>query len=214
MNPKYENLLAGKNETIRALWAAVFIGFGLAVIMGVGWMLAPNQLRIHVPPDLSSGAVLRPDEAGQSNVYAFTYYIWQQLYRWPKDGETDYEDRIHMLRHYLTPGCFQDRLDDFTTRRQRRELNGRERAVWEIPGRGFSPERVVSLGNGSWRVYLDLLIEETMLGEPIKTRAVNYPLSVVRYNIDPEHNAFGIAIDCLADTPMAIELSETQEQLL
>ena len=53
-----------------------------------------------------------------------------------------------------------------------------------------------------------------MLGEPIKTRAVNYPLSVVRYNIDPEHNAFGMAVDCLADTPMAIELSEGQEQVL
>ena len=32
MSAKHENLLAGKNETIRALWAAVFIGFGPVMV--------------------------------------------------------------------------------------------------------------------------------------------------------------------------------------
>lgn len=211
MNAKYENLLAGKDQTIRALWVGLAVTVGLSVLMGVGWMRAPTDLRVHIPPDLSHGAVLSPGEARRPNIYAFAYYIWQQMYRWPKDGQTDYEDRIHMLKQYLTPACFQNRLDDLTTRRNRRELHGRERSMWEIPGRGFNPERVRIQGNGAWTVYLDLFIEETMLGEPIKTRAVNYPLRVVRYEADPELNPFGLAMDCLADKPVAIELDEGQE---
>lgn len=211
MKTKYDNLLAGKNQTIKALYVALLISVSVAAFNGVGWMLSPKFMRVHVPPDLTNGAVLRPDVAGKADVYAFAYYIWQQLNRWEKDGVTDYEDKIHVMKNYLTPGCFQDRLDDFALRKSRHELDRRERSIWEIPGRGFSTDRVhVQAANLSWVVYMDLHIEETMLGEPIKDRLVNYPVRVVRYDVDPEKNPFGMAIDCLADTPRAIELATTE----
>ena len=211
MMTKYDNLLAGKNQTIRALWAALAIAVTMGLLMGAGWMTAPQTLRVHVPPDLSNGAVLNRGEIRKGNIYSFAFYIWQQLNRWEKSGVTDYEDKIHMLQAYLTPSCFQDRLDDFEIRKARHELDRRERSIWEIPGRGFNKERVYVEGPDSWVVYLDMHINETMLGETIKERFVNYPIRVVRYNIDPEKNAWGLALDCLADTPRVIELESKAE---
>ena len=205
---RYDNLLAGKNQAIRVLWCAFLFAAGLAIFNGVGWMRAPEKIRIHVPPDLSSGAVLRPGAPGKGDVYTFAYYIWQQLYRWERNGAKDYKANIHALQHYLTPECFQDRLDDYDARNRVQELARRARTVTEIPGRGFSNKRVVVRARGAaWRVYMDLHITETMLGEPVKTRLVNYPIRVVSYEVDPERNPFGLAIDCLADKPRAIEVA-------
>ena len=202
---RYRNELAGQREAIRALWGAVGVALACALILGVGWMTAPSALRIHIPPDLTAGATVRPDDPGPPHVYTFALYIWQQLYRWPRDGATEYRAKLDALVHFLTPACRQDRLDDFAARSSRRELAGRQRAVWELPGRGYAPERVYHEGAGSWVVSLDLMIEETVLGERVKSRAVAYPVRVVRYDVDRERNPWGLALDCLAGTPRAIE---------
>ena len=202
---RYRNELAGQREAIRALWGAVAVALACALILGVGWMTAPSALRIHIPPDLTAGATVRPDDPGPPHVYTFALYIWQQLYRWPSDGAVEYRAKLDALVHFLTPACRQDRLDDFAARDARRELAGRQRAVWELPGRGYTPERVFHEGAGSWVVSLDLMIEETVLGERVKTRAVAYPVRVVRYDVDREFNPWGLALDCLAGTPRVIE---------
>ena len=202
---RYRNELAGQREAIRALWGAVAVALACALVLGVGWMTAPSALRIHIPPDLTAGATVRPDDPGPPHVYTFALYIWQQLYRWPSDGAAEYRAKLDALVHFLTPACRQDRLDDFAERNARRELAGRQRAVWELPGRGYAPERVFHEGAGSWVVSLDLMIEETVLGERVKTRAVAYPVRVVRYDVDREWNPWGLALDCLAGTPRVIE---------
>ncbi len=112
-------------------------------------MTAPSALRIHIPPDLTAGATVRPDDPGPPHVYTFALYIWQQLYRWPSDGAVEYRAKLDALVHFLTPACRQDRLDDFAARNARRELAGRQRAVWELPGRGYAAERVFHEGAGA-----------------------------------------------------------------
>ena len=208
---RYRNALAGQREAIRALWGAVGVALACALILGVGWMTAPSSLRIHIPPDLTAGATVRPDAPAPPHIYTFALYIWQQLYRWPNDGAREYRAKLDALVHFLTPGCRQDRLDDFAERNARRELAGRQRAVWEIPGRGYAVERVFHEGGGSWVVSLDLMIEETVLGERVKSRAVAYPVRVVRYDVDRELNPWGLALDCLAGVPRAIELLEEKK---
>ena len=202
---RYRNELAGQREAIRALWGAVGVALVCAVAMGIGWMTAPSSLRIHIPPDLTAGATVAPDAPAPPHIYTFALYIWQQLYRWPSDGAREYRAKLDALVHFLTPACRQDRLDDYAERNGRRELAGRQRAVWEIPGRGYAGERVFDEGGGSWVVSLDLMIEETVLGERVKSRAVAYPVRVVRYDVDRELNPWGLALDCLAGLPRAIE---------
>ena len=210
----YQNLLAAKNQTIKVLIMALIIPTGIALIMGIGWMTAPNRITLHYPPDLSRGESLGIQEVPKPNVHAFTFYIFQQLNRWPENGEKDYLSKIHTLKSYLTPGCFQDRLDDYDHKKARNELAGRERAVWEIPGRGFSNKRVIATSNSSWWVSLDLHVTETYRGEKVKNRLINYPLRVVRYDVDPELNPWGLAIDCFASAPRNIVIEdENREEL-
>jgi len=207
---RYRNELAGQREAIRALWVAVGVALLCAVLMAVGWMTAPSTLRIHIPPELSAGAMVAPDDPQPPHVYTFALYLWQQLYRWPADGGRDYPERIERHTDFLTPRCREDLRRDHEERRRQRQLGGRQRAVWEIPGRGYEPERVYAQGAGAWVVLLDLHVEETILGEPVKTRLASYPVRVVRYRVDPERNPWGLAIDCLAGKPEPIVVAGTE----
>src|SRR3546814_18800579 len=83
------------------------------LVLGFGWWNAPRDLTIHVPrnaprdltihvpPDLRSGSVRKWWDVPPESVYAFAFYIFQQLNRWPTNGEEDYARNIHALSAYL-----------------------------------------------------------------------------------------------------------------
>jgi integrating conjugative element protein (TIGR03746 family) len=177
--------------TLRVLLGALF---GLNLMLAFGWYSAPSALIVHQPPDLRSGSMRKATEIPPQSVYAFAFYVFQQLNRWTVDGETDYWNRIHSLQAYLTPEFFEFLKADFETKQAQRELQGRQRAVHEVPGRVYESRRVRIESPDSWVVHLDLQIVETYRGETIKNTAVRYPLRIVRYDIDPEQNPFGLAL--------------------
>ncbi len=202
----YDNLLASKDRIIDAYRIGLMALAAVTMLGGILWLLSVRDITLHYPPDLHSGAVMGIDDIPKANVYTFAYYIFQQLNRWPRDGARDYYERIYTLRSYLTPSCFEDRLSDYKNKAEvQRILLNRERAIWEIPGRGYKPERVKKVADSRWTVSLDLHISETHRGEQVKDLLVNYPLAVVRYDVDPETNPWGLAIDCFAGTPTTIE---------
>ena len=47
--------------------------------------------------------------------------------------------------------------------------------------------------------------DEYLGSEQVKRALVRYALKVVRMDIDPEHNPFGLALDCYASAPQRIE---------
>ena len=75
-------------------------------VMGGGWWSAPRDLTIHVPPDLRSGSTRKWWEVPPESVYAFTFYVFQTLNRWPTNGEEDYARNLHALAvpHAVLPG--------------------------------------------------------------------------------------------------------------
>ncbi|MBM2650820.1 TIGR03746 family integrating conjugative element protein, partial [Pseudomonas aeruginosa] len=77
----------------------------VALVMGGGWWSAPRDLTIHVPPDLRSGSTRKWWEVPPESVYAFTFYVFQTLNRWPTNGEEDYPRNLHTLSPYFTPSC-------------------------------------------------------------------------------------------------------------
>jgi len=204
---EYNNLVHAKDHTIKLM------GFGLATmalllaLTVVGWMQAPSQITLHYPPDLSAGATQGVGDIPKANLYSFSFYIFQQLNRWPTDGREDYFERIHNLQEYLTPACFEERLADYEYRNRNNELAGRVRAVWEIPGRGFSFGRVKATSSDSWVVGLDFHVQETLRGEKVKDRLIHFPLNVVTYDVDPQLNPWGLALDCYASSPRVIEVN-------
>ena len=187
---------------------------GLLVILGLymayGWQSAPRDLTIHVPPDLRSGSTRHWWDVPTESVYAFGFYIFQQINRWPNDGEVDYEDNITRLGSYLTPGCKAYLQKDFELRRNSGELRRRERGVSEIPGRGLndtSVQRIETLSINDWTVNLDIIADEHYGGEIVKRAFARYPLHIIRSDIDPETNPFGLAWDCYSGNPQRIEVS-------
>jgi integrating conjugative element protein (TIGR03746 family) len=169
----------------------------LVIIAGLwhGWEAARKSAPLHLPPDLRSGAVVTIDNPLPHNVYAFVEGIYQQLNYWKESGERDYGDALFSLAPYMTPR-FQDELKgDLDLRGKKGELAGRKRSVQTIPGHSYNEQRVQVHGNGIWTVTLDLHIEEAVGGMTVKNVDVRYPIRVVRYDVSPEANPWGLALD-------------------
>ena len=58
---------------------------------------------------------------------------------------------------------------------------------------------------GTVLVTLDVSTDEYHGGEQVKRATVRYPLKVVRQDVDPQRNPFGLALDCYAGAPQRIE---------
>ena len=98
-------------------------------------------------------------------------------------------------------------LDEAARRRDSGELRQRVRGVYEIPGRGYGDNpttRVKALSRDDWTVTLDLSADEYYGAEQVKRALVRYSLKVVRLDIDPERNPFGLALDCYSQAPQRI----------
>jgi len=181
----------------------------IALVMGAGWWNAPRNLTIHVPPDLRSGSTRLWWDVPPESVYAFTFYVFQQLNRWPTNGEEDYARNLHTLAAYFTPACRAFLQADYDYRKNAGELRQRVRGIYEIPGRGYGDNpsaRVRVVSERDWLVTLDLSADEYYGAEQVKRVLVRYPIKVVRADVDPARNPFGLVLDCYDGTPQRIEV--------
>jgi len=197
-------------KTLRIGAAALLL---IALMMGAGWWSAPRNLTIHVPPDLRSGSTRLWWDVPPESVYAFTFYVFQQLNRWPTNGEEDYARNLHTLLAYFTPACRAFLQADYDYRRNAGELRQRVRGIYEIPGRGYGDNpsaRVRVVSPNDWLVTLDLSADEYYGAEQVKRVLVRYPIKVVRADIDPARNPFGLMLDCYDGTPQRIEAPKSE----
>jgi len=86
---RYRYAIDNVRSHLRSLWVVIAIQFVIILGLWFGWSQAPKHLTVHVPPDLRSGATLSVGEVPEANVYAFAFYIFQQLNRWSEDGAKD-----------------------------------------------------------------------------------------------------------------------------
>ena len=206
---RFRHALQDRDQHIRSLRIISVVLAGFLLLACIGWMTAPSRLTIHNPPDLRSGSTRPWWEVPPSTVYSFAFYIFQQLNAWPKNGEVDYPAKIHALSAYLTPSCRELMENDARRRKDAGELLDRVRVVYEIPEHGYggryNKNPVTVQGRDNWLVRLDLVADEYFHAEPVKRALVRYPLKVVRWEGDPEHNPFGLALDCYSSTPQRLE---------
>jgi integrating conjugative element protein (TIGR03746 family) len=180
---------------VRSLWVVIAIQAVVIAGLWFGWSQSPERLTVHIPPDLRSGAVLAVDEVPPPNVYAFAFYIFQQLNRWPEDGASDYGRAIFQVSPYLTPRYRADLIAELEQKGRQGELAYRVRGMQEIPGHGYEERRVDVLSTQAWIVWLDVDLLESVKGMTVKRTAIRYPLRVVRYAVDLETNPWGLALD-------------------
>lgn len=210
---RFRNEIAHLKAHVQTLRLAALASILVAMLLALGWWSAPRDLTIHVPPDLRSGSTRKWWDVPPESIYAFTFYVFQQLNRWPTNGEEDYARNIQALSAYLTPVCRAFLDQDFATRRDRGELRQRVRGVYEIPGRGYGDTplvRVKVISRDDWLVTLDLAADEYYSTEQVKRALVRFPIKVVRWDVDPQKNPFGLALDCYASPPERISLAQPE----
>ncbi|MCG7601782.1 TIGR03746 family integrating conjugative element protein [Halomonas sp. McH1-25] len=212
---RLRNALGARDAHITTLRAIIAILVVACAAMWYGWQSAPRDLTIHNPPDLRSGSTRKWWEVPPSSVYAFTLYVWQQINRWPNNGEEDYKRNLYAYSPFLTDSCRAELEEDYRYRNQRNELEQRERMMFEIPGRGFStkssgPGSVQLVTRDQWIVNLDLAINETYAGTPIRDVYMRFPIRVVRADGDPQNNPWGLQIDCLAHPAERLEIPQLE----
>lgn len=195
---RYRTEIDNVRAHLRSLWVVIGTQFVVILALWFGWSQAPKQLTVHVPPDLRSGATLSVNEVPAANVYAFAFYIFQQLNRWPDDGAKDYGKAIFRISPYVTPRYRAELMADLDLKGRQGELAYRVRGVHEIAGHGYEERRIDVLAPGVWVVWLDLDLFESVKGMTVKKTAIRYPLRVVSLSVDPEANPWGLALDGFA----------------
>lgn len=168
------------------------------IIMLLGALLAHSHYRLvnvqtdfkmHVPPDVSGGAVLSPDQPIPSSVYMYTQYIWKQLNEWLESGTTDYQAAIEQYKCYVSPD-FHGWLNRHYDRERSSGALSRTRSL--EPDQFYTDDYVREAGNGTWYVWLDMKIKERVAGELVKDDVVRYPLYA--YLDTRSCNEFGVSI--------------------
>lgn len=205
-----ENLRSRIN-TLRSVIAGLFV---VILVLWHGWEDAKKAARLFLPPDLRSGGMIHRDDPRPEHIYGFARYIFQLLNYWPRNGEEDYGLVLFKAQNYLTPACQDELRSDLEARAKRGELTDRKRAIHDVPGHTYEESSVEVKGNGVWIARIDFRIEEHVRGMPVKTVDIRYPIRVVAYDVSPEVNPFGLALDCFASPPERIEGSETSRPAL
>lgn len=172
--------------------------FLVLIIAALGWRNAElrQMQRLYIPPDLTQGLVMNIDDVPAPTVYTFAYYIFQQLNRWKVDGEKDYPQQIYTLQAFLTPGCIASLTEAMNEKQQRGELRHRVRSVEEILGQGYQRNRVAIKSTSSWMIWLDVRVNESINGHPVKEVPLRYAIPVVRFDVDRAVNPWGLALAC------------------
>lgn len=159
-----------------------------------GWQHAKEEVRIHIPPDLRSGAVIKYRDINPANIYAFANTVFQQANHW-ENGQDDYGKNLYKVAAYLTPPFINSLQADMALRGKNGELAGRTRTIQPLTGQGYEERRVAVLSNDAWLVWLDYNIREYVKSVEVKNVLVRYPIRVVRYDIDMDANPWGLALD-------------------
>jgi len=194
MTGGFRNELANLQRTNRRLWVLVVVLTTLLAGAMIAWQRAVEDIRVIVPPDLANGAILGKKAVHPAAVYQFAFYIWLHLNRWPNDGAVDYPAKIERLAAFLTPRFRAQLKADAQARKRQGELNNRARALHPI-GKGYAPEGVATLSTDAWVVRVDVDLRESVHGMEVKHTPIRYPLRVVRFEVDPETNPWGLALD-------------------
>lgn len=203
---RYRHALSARDSHILTLRGIIIVLLLLSVGLWWGWKSAPTDLTIHNPPDLRTGSTRAWWEVDPSSVYAFSLYVWQQINRWPSDGENDYRRNLYAYQHFLTPSCQIELNSEYERRRNSNELSQRVRGIYEIPGRGYRPDSVEVLSRDTWVATLDMAIDEQYRGTPVRDLFIRYPIRVVRADVDPQNNPWGLQLDCFARTPQRLQM--------
>ncbi len=194
------NALTARDSHIWTLRIALVIVSIVALGM-VGILYSKqNDFFVHVPPDLSRGAKIKPGELLEPNSYAFAAYIWREVNDWPESGRKDYPAKIKSYGCYFTPSFMRWLEKNNKEKAAAGELERvRSLSIEDV----FRDDMVKPIGGNTFEVTLTMKLHERIEGQPIKDILIRYPLRVI-----PDTrscNQMGMAIDGFFAQPERVQ---------
>lgn len=156
---------------------------------------APDKITVHVPPDLSNGAVMQIGDVPNASILSTVSYLWIEVNSWIKNGEKDAFEQLDLYRDYFSPDFREQLIKSYRGLKARGELE-RVRKVTLVPGMIHEVEKRVfeEVKNKAWIVYLDIVVEDYYLGELVQHVRARYPLKVERVETNFDRNPLGLII--------------------
>ncbi len=167
--------------------------FIVCLVCSVGWITSPSRLTIYVPPDIQNGATMKIGTVPAPLIYSFAYEAWQEMNYWPVDGENDYKKNIDNYIPYLTPRFKSELLQEYSELKSSGQLQ-RIRYLQGLSGAAYDAANVKQLSSNTWEVDLAMRLTEYKNNQPVKDVEIIYPLKVIRTNVSPRNNPYGLAI--------------------
>jgi integrating conjugative element protein (TIGR03746 family) len=182
----------------------ILILFGFCFLCLMGWMTSPSRMTVYIPPDISNGATLKANSIPNPLVYSFAYEVWQEINYWPQEGTEDYQHNVHVYDAYLTPGFKSDLMQDYQILKNTGQVQ-RQRSLQGIAGAAFDSTSIKKLNNDTWEVDLKMRLTEYKNNQAVKDVEILYPIKVVRMNVSPSHNPYGLALAGFVSSPLRLK---------
>lgn len=201
---RFQNALDNARFTIFTLIGTLILAFFTILFLGWGLMTAPDKVRVYLPPHIpENGLTTTANEIPTATVYAFAYYVLQNLNYWPTNGTEDYKNNLSKFAPFLTPRFMAFLRNDYNHRLNQGELHSRVSTMQGLYGSAFAPSDVTYLGHDTWQVKLIMRLTErmNMNDQTVKDTEIQYVIRVVRYPINPKANPWGLALDGFAQNP-------------
>lgn len=173
------------------------IAGAIAVLLVMQVMIScsrQNDITVHVPPDLSSGASFKVGTIPKPNVYLFASEVWRSINYWEKNGDTEMTDNLHRYSCYISEPVLQSLLALHEVRVAGGHSRDRSRRMSEITELKNVDASVGNTGAGTWEVDLDLRLVENLNGTVVKDQPLRYRVNVAADNSGASCNPFNMRI--------------------
>ena len=201
----FKQALANAKLSILLLLLCFIFSMLLNIFLGVCLYRAAKYPAVYIPPHIpDSGLVIKSGKIANSEVYAFTYYIWQSIQTWPVNGSDDYKNNLDQYAPYITP-AFKNVLENEGKELYNQGfLYGHQQTMFGANGGTYSPSDVKYLGHGAWLVHLTMRTINRVAPENnskafesshvVRDAQTSFVFKVVRYAYAPDKNHWQLAI--------------------
>ena len=182
----------------------------LNLVILTGWIHGQSKIKIAIPPRIpQSGLTIQQGEVPLPTVYSFTYYIWQSINHWPKNGLLDYKQQIETFSPFITPRFKLKLIRNYNNLLNQGELQDRIRLMQGLANKTYRIEQVKVINRHSWQVTLTMHLTEMMNSNAkvVKDATMRYILRVVKFDVDAKANPWGLAVDGYISSPTRIVTS-------
>ncbi len=203
---EFKKLNAEAQKQIRYRERLILMLFCICFMLGFGWHRTLNDITVHIPPDLRSGASVKQGESHPAYIFGFAGEFFTYLNTWNKDGQYDYEGNTSRLRAVLTQKYRKEIRKEIKELMDTGELQGRTRIISPITEDYYTDKKVKVVNKSTWVVTRKYRVREYLKNSkiPIKDIFVEFPIRVIVYKVPIEANPWQLGLDGFESKPKRI----------